>query len=258
MNSACRPRSSSRFLIECHTAGSTSERACPARQTATLGERPRPAVLAAPADPADPGSGSGSGAKSGVSSCCSTRSHGTSSKETLEMEGWPNAKHPCSHGCSTSPCSDHLVDEECIPSPPSSSASRPRQHSRASSLHTRQPSVRAQLLAHSAPPRTVLQVLCCSILQLQARAKHLCRPRRWVQARDVTPCFIIRKYKEAPYRSAYTGLSAAAVPPCDHTTHHTLRQLRQKPRAVLFSRTCGDLLRRRPSRWRRPRSGPCR
>ena len=167
MKSACRPRSSSRSRIECHTAGSTSERACPARQTATLGERPKPAALAAPAAPADPaggsGAGSSSGATSGVSSTCSTRSHGTSSKETLEMEGCPNAKQPRSHGCSTSPCSDHLVDEE-RPSP-SSSPSRPRQHSRASSHHARQPSVRAQLLAHSAPPRTVLQVLCCSILE---------------------------------------------------------------------------------------------
>jgi len=90
MKRACRPRSTSRSLIECHTAGSTSERACPARQTATRGEwgeRPRPAVLAAPADPAEPGSGSGSGGESGVSSWCCTRSHGTSSKETLAMEG---------------------------------------------------------------------------------------------------------------------------------------------------------------------------
>ena len=240
MNSACRPRSSSRFLIECHTAGSTSERACPARQTATLGERPRPAVLAAPADPADPGSGSGSGAKSGVSSCCSTRSHGTSSKETLEMEGCPNARHPRSHGCSTSPRADHLEDQ-LGPSPPCSlSASRPRQHSFASSLHARQPSVRAQLLAHSAPPRTVLHVLCCSILTSTSVASATVGSATPMGASHGTRCGsesnVSAGIKVAPYRSAYTGLSAAAVPPCDHTTHHTLRKPQAKTtRCALFS-----------------------
>ena len=256
MKSACRPRSSSRSRIECHTAGSTSERACPARQTATLGERPRSAVLAAPADLADPaapadpaedsgsGSGSRSGATSGVSSWCSTRSHGTSSKETLEMEGCPNARHPRSHGCSTSPRADHLEDQ-LGPSPPCSlSASRPRQHSFASSLHARQPSVRAQLLAHSAPPRTVLQVLCCSILTSTSVASATVGSATPMGANHGTPTGgevirkqCIRKNKVAPYRSAYTGLSAAAFlhATTPHTTHSA--NLRQKPRAVLFSPT---------------------
>ena len=256
-----------RFRVRCHTAGSTSERACPARQTATLGERPIPVVLAAPAAPAAPagGSGSGSGGASGVSSWCSTRSHGTSSKETLEMEGCPNARHPRSHGCSTSPRADHLEDQ-LGPSPPCSlSASRPRQHSFASSLHARQPSVRAQLLAHSAPPRTVLHVLCCSILTSTSVASATVGSATPMGASHGTRFNLIRKQCIRRYKSSalqeclYRPLCCCRTSMRPHHTPHT-PQTSGKNHALcsFLLLACRDLLRRRPSRWRRPRSGPCR